>query len=259
MRRMGLERELEVGRAAVAQAGELAQQIRAGGLQAENKPDGSPVTLADRECEKLLAGLLQEAFPDDGLLGEEGAVKASRSGRRWIIDPIDGTRDFVRGSPLWGVLLGLEIDGQVAAGVAHLPVLREQYFASRGAGAYRNDSRIRVSSVSSTASAVLCINGLDKMSGQPFAKNLVDWMGKFWAVRSMGGTLDAMLVASGRAEVWIEPSVKEWDLAAPKVIVEEAGGHFFNFDGGSSIYGGNCVACPPGLEAEVRRFLGENQ
>jgi len=71
----------------------------------------------------------------------------------------------------------------------------------------------------------------------------------------MGGTLDAMLVASGRAEVWIEPSVKEWDLAAPKIIVEEAGGRFFNFDGGSSIYGGNCVACPPGLEVEVRSFL----
>ncbi len=255
MRHMGLERELEVGRAAVARAAELALEIRARGLQAESKPDGSPVTQADRECERLLARLIQEAFPDDGLLGEEGTVKASRSGRRWIMDPIDGTRDFVRGSPLWGVLLGLEIGGQVAAGVAHLPGLGEQYFAARGAGAYRNDNRIRVSAISSASSAVLCINGLDKMSGQPFAKNLVDWMGKFWAVRSMGGTLDAMLVASGRAEIWIEPSVKEWDLAAPKVIVEEAGGRFFNFDGGSSIYGGNCVACPPGIEKELRRFV----
>ncbi len=253
---MGFEKELEKARAAAERAGEVALGYRDRGFTAEAKSDGSPVTPADRECERVIAGLLEEAFPDDGLLGEEGSAKESRSGRRWIVDPIDGTRDFVRGNPLWAVLIGLEENGVVAAGVAHLPALGETYFAWRGGGAYRNQDRIRISSITRVDQAVLCPSGLNNLSGRPFAAGLLEWMKGFWAVRSLGGCLDAMLVASGKAEVWIEPVVKAWDLAAPKVIIEEAGGRFFNFDGGSSIYGGNCAACVPALEQELRRFLG---
>lgn len=221
----------------------------------ESKPDQSPVSNADKECERLIAGMIEEAFPDDGLLGEEGLRKPSRSGRQWIVDPIDGTRDFVRGSPLWAVLIGLEAGGEVLAGVAHLPALGEMYFAARGGGAFRNDSPIAVSAISERNTAVLCLNGLDGMAGDRLGKGLVEWMAGFWAVRSLGGCPDAMLVASGRAEAWLERKAQPWDLAGPKVIIEEAGGRFFNFDGGSSIYGGNCVVCTPGLEAEMRRFV----
>ena len=110
-------------------------------IVAETKPDKSPVTQADRECEQMIARMLSEAFPDDGILGEEGARAESRSGRRWIIDPIDGTRDYVRGNPLWANLIALEADGDVVVGVVNLPVLGKLYIASRGGGAYCNGSR----------------------------------------------------------------------------------------------------------------------
>src|SRR5262249_23516383 len=119
--RMGFAREVEIAKRAAQDAAKLALKHQAAGVRAEAKADESPVNIADRECERLIARMLEEAFPDDGLMGEEGAHKESRSGRRWIIDPIDGTRDFVRGNILWSVLIGLEQDGEVKAGVVHLP------------------------------------------------------------------------------------------------------------------------------------------
>src|SRR5580704_18597926 len=100
--------EIEAASAAAKRAGEVALSYQAQGVNAETKPDDSPVTAADRECERVIAQMLNEKFPDDGILGEEGARKEARSGRRWIVDPIDGTRDFLRGNPLWGVLIALE-------------------------------------------------------------------------------------------------------------------------------------------------------
>lgn len=249
------EREVEIARRAAQVAGEAALRLRERGIEAEAKPDDSPVTAADRESERIIAGMLTEAFPDDGLLGEEGTERQSRSGRRWIIDPIDGTRDFVRGYPGWAVLIGLEVGAEVEAGVVHLPVVGQTFTATRGGGAYRNGERIRVSSIATISQAVLFANGLKFYRGTEPAARLVDWMAEFWAVRTFGGCPDAMLLASGRGEVYLEPHVKAWDLAPLKVILEEAGARFFNFDGGSSIHGGTCAACVPALEAEVRRFL----
>src|SRR5579862_3495042 len=143
---MTLEKELEVARGAAAKSAEVALRHQAKGIRAETKPDNSPVTIADKESEKLIVGAIENAFPDDGILGEEGARKESKSGRRWIIDPIDGTRDFVRGNPLWCVLIGLEKDGEVQAGVVHLPLMENTCWGSRGEGSYHNDIRLRVSS-----------------------------------------------------------------------------------------------------------------
>ena len=221
----------------------------------EAKPDRSPVTQADRECERMIARLLSEAFPDDGILGEEGASADSRNGRRWIIDPIDGTRDYVRGNPLWANLIALEAEGDVVVGVANLPILDKLYSASRGAGAHCNGSPIHPSSKTSVDESVLCVNGYDKISRTRFRNRLLDWMERFWAVRGLGGAADAMLVAAGQAEIWVEPSASTWDFAPLKVILEEAGARYLNFDGGSSIYAGNAIGCAPGLEPEVRRFL----
>jgi len=224
-------------------------------IVAETKADNSPVTEADRECERMIARMLSDVFPDDGIMGEEGARSDSRSGRRWIIDPIDGTRDYVRGNPLWANLIALEAEGDVAVGVVNLPILGQLYTARRGAGAYRNGSRIQASAKISVEESVLCVNGYDKMAKLPFRGRLLDWMARFWAVRGMGGAADAMMVASGQAEVWIEPVASPWDFAPLKVILEEAGARYLNVDGGSSIYAGNAVGCAPGLEHEVRRFL----
>jgi histidinol-phosphatase len=231
---------------AAKKAAELALQYQPN-VVAETKPDKSPVTHADRECERLIARMLSQAFPDDGILGEEGASAEARSGRRWIIDPIDGTRDYVRGNPLWANLIALEAGSDVVVG--------NLYAASRGGGAYRNGSPIHASSKTSVEESVLCVNGYDKVPWVPYRDRLLDWMARFWSVRGLGGAADAMLVASGQAEIWIEPTASPWDFAPHKVILEEAGARYLNVDGGSSIYAGNGIGCAPGLEQEVRRFL----
>jgi histidinol-phosphatase len=249
------EKELETGRAIARKAAETALRYFRTGIAFESKSDHSPVTAADRECERLIARELEQAFPDDGLLGEEGAQKNSHSGRRWIIDPIDGTRDFVRGSSTWAVLIGLEADGDVVAGFACLPALGDLFSASRGGGAFVNDERIHASEADNIAEAVLCLNGFNAVMGQPFAGQLLEWMRPFWSVRSMGGCLDAMMVARGQADVWLELSGKPWDFAPLKIIAEEAGACFFDFEGKNTIYGGNCVICAPGMEPAARLFV----
>jgi fructose-1,6-bisphosphatase/inositol monophosphatase family enzyme len=247
-----------VARTLAREAGAAALRRRGSGIVFESKADESPVTAADRESERIIAGGLDAAFPADGLLGEEGTAKESRSGRRWIIDPIDGTRDFIRNNLTWAVLIGLEDteSNEVVAGVAHFPALERTYTATRGGGAYLNDGRIRISPVDSIAQAVVSIEGFNNMARHGFAAGISEWIGSFWAFRSMGGCLDAMLVASGQAEIWIDPGGKPWDFAALKVIANEAGAHFLNFDGSSSIYGGNAIISVPPLAAETLRFVG---
>jgi histidinol-phosphatase len=252
---MAYDNELGIAVEAAKLAGETALGYWRTGLTADSKEDASPVTAADRHCERLLVQHLCQHFPSDGVLGEEGADKASANGRRWILDPIDGTRDFLRGNRLWSMLIGLEDNGEVVAGVAHFPALGETYTAARGTGAMRNGHTVRVSAISEISQSVLCLNSFQNAHRLSFHRNLFDWMKAFWAVRSLGGALDAMLVASGSAEAWIEQSAKPWDLAALKIISQEAGARFFNFDGGNSIYGGNCVICVPALETSMRRFV----
>ncbi|MEO8658035.1 MAG: inositol monophosphatase family protein [Bryobacteraceae bacterium] len=254
---MSFEKELEVARRAARVAGEIALRYRAQGVAAEIKDDLSPVTVADKECEKAIVATLLEAFPDDGVMGEEGARRDAVNGRMWIIDPIDGTRDFLRGNRLFANLIGLELDGEVVAGVVNLPALGELYSASRGAGAYRDDgTQLKVSSIVEKDQAVVCLSGINSASWRERSERIPAWCRGFWSFRSLGGCADAMMVAAGQAEIYLEPKVSPWDMAPLKIVVEEAGGRFFNFDGGSSIYGGNCVCCAPGLEGEARRFLG---
>jgi histidinol-phosphatase len=141
----------------------------------------------------------------------------------------------------------------------NLPMLGNLYSAGRGAGAFHNGSPMSVSSKSSIDEAVLCMSAFNKLDGTPLKSRMLDWMARFWAVRGLGGATDAMMVASGQAEIWIEPHAAPWDFAPLKVIVEEAGGRFLNFDGGSSIYAGNCIVCAPAFESEVLSFLGLNR
>lgn len=234
-------------------AGATAMRYFRRGVAVENKADASPVTAADRECEGLIAAALAAEFPADGLLGEEGASKPGA--RRWIIDPIDGTRDFIRGNSAWAVLLALEEAGEVVAGVVHFPATGETFHASRGGGAWLDGRRIRVSDVAEASQAVLCVNGLNYVGRYPFAPRLLEWVKQFWSVRSMGGCLDAMMLAQGQADLWIEPCGQPWDFAPLKIVAEEAGARYFDFTGANTIYGGNCILCAPGLEAEARRLL----
>lgn len=253
---MTFKREVAAAKLMVQEAGALALDFERRGVTAETKADESPVTAADRACEKLMVDYIAREFPGDGVLGEEGAQSESANGRRWIIDPIDGTKDFVRGIPLWAVLIGLEQDGEIVAGAAYSPRQGLLLWAGRGAGAWANGQRLQVSGKSEPSEAVLSFNGFNKPGVSRFGERWLPWMQRFWSVRSLGGAVDAMLVAQGQADVWIEPGAKPWDLAPLKLLVEEAGGRFCNFDGGSTIYGGNAYGCTPGLESYVRELLG---
>lgn len=254
---MSFEKELSFMREIAVRAGEVGLRHQKTGIQAETKPDKSPVTAADRESEALIVAALMEAFPDDGILGEEGAGKESMSGRCWIVDPIDGTKDFVRGNRHWAVLIGLEMDQESIAGVCHFPSLGDTYHASRGGGAFRNGAPIHASRIQSLSESVICPSAINKNHKNRYgdSRRLVEFLSQFWAVRTLGGAPDAMMVASGQAEIWVEPKSEAWDLAATKVIIEEAGAEFFNFDGGSSLFGGNAIACAPGVAAAVREFF----
>jgi histidinol phosphatase-like enzyme (inositol monophosphatase family) len=258
---MSFDRELEVARRLARRAGEIALEHAARGVTADQKADDSPVTAADRACEAYIAGALREAFPDDGLLGEEGARDAGRSGRRWIIDPIDGTREFLRGIPLWSNLLALEADGEVVVGVCNLAALGEMYWAARGQGAWLESraetkpTRLAVSTIDRRDRAVVCLSTFGSLARHPLKDRALEYLATAWSVRSISGCYEAMLVASGRAEAWIELSAASWDLCALQVIAEEAGARFFNFDGGRSPHAGNCVICAPGLEAELRALV----
>src|SRR6185312_4784410 len=252
---MAYEQELALAKALAQEAGRTALEFQRRGVEAEKKADESPVTAADRACEKLIVEGILNAFPEDGTLGEEGANRPGASGRKWIIDPIDGTKDFVRGIPLWAILIGLEDRGEVVAGAAYCPGQNLLLWASKGAGAWSQSGRLHVTDQPDPSHAVLSFNGFNKAGVSHFAPKLLDWVSKFWAVRGMGGAVDAMLLATGRADVWIEPNAQPWDLAPLKILVEEAGGCFGAFDGSNSIYGGNAWACVPGLRDYVGKLM----
>ena len=250
------QQDLELAVLCSQDAGQIALRYWNSGVVAETKPDTSPVTIADREAERAIVARLASERPDDGILGEEGAARPSRSGRRWIVDPIDGTRDFVRGSRTWAVLIGLEDQGEVVAGVVLLPALGDTYWAVKNEGAFCNGECIHVSGIQHPSQAVLCVNGLNRAGREPWGAHLPEFAAGFWSVRSFGGCLDAAMVSRGQADLWIEPVAAAWDLAPLKILTEEAGGRFFNFDGGASIHGGNCITCTPALENVARAFLG---
>jgi histidinol phosphatase-like enzyme (inositol monophosphatase family) len=258
---MAYERELVLARRTAWLAGAEALRLRAAGLETETKPDESPVTNADRASERMLVDTLTGAWPEDGVLGEEGSERPGNGHRRWIVDPIDGTRDFLRGNPLWAILIGLEVEGRVEAGVVTFPALGRQYWAARGEGAWALDGpaaeprRMRCSKISRADQAVVCFQQWAEAGKRPRAAHALDFVGQFWSARTLGGPLDAMLIADGCAEVWIEPRVKPWDLAAISLILKESGCIYHDYRGEDTIYGGDAVAYVPGLTEEVRSYL----
>jgi histidinol-phosphatase len=253
---MNYDREVKFARRVATAAGENAKRIRARGVSAETKADTSPVTIADRENELMIREAIEREFPDDGILGEEGSSRIASSRRRWIVDPIDGTRDFVRGNRFWCVLIALEEEGEPVVGVAHFPMLDETYWAVRGGGSFLNHERLHVSAIDSINACVFSPNGLHLIEARPYLRQVMDFMQRSWAVRSYGGPLDACLLAAGKAEIWFEPKLEIWDLAALKLIIEEAGGEFFALDGSRRIDRGTALGCAPGVSVLVREAFG---
>ena len=226
---------------AAREAGRIALGYYRGGFEVTIKPDQTPVTQADREAEQAIVEILGRATPEVGFLGEEFGAKGPQE-RRWIVDPIDGTRNFVRRIPIWAVLIGLEEDGDVTAGVIHNPVTDEMYAAYRGGGAYANGERIHVSQTAELGKATFLHAGLGivRTAGWwPGFERLIDGS---LSQRGPGDYLGYALVASGRGEIYAELDLKPWDLAPCKIVVEEAGGRFTDFEGRPTIYSGSALA-----------------
>ena len=236
-----LDRALAAAVEAARAAGEVALKYYRTGFDVTLKADATPVTQADRGAEEAIREVLGRAFPELGFLGEEfGAVGDQR--RRWIIDPIDGTKNFIRRVPVWAALIGLEEDGEVTAGVIHNPVTGELLSARRGGGAYASGERIAVSEIPDLGHATLLHAGLRLLRESGHWDGLVRLVDATDRQRGFGDYLGYALVAEGKAEIYVESDLKAWDLAPCKIIVEEAGGRFTDFAGTPTIHGGTAFA-----------------
>jgi len=201
-------------------------------LVIETKPDLTPVTEADRAVEAEIRRLLASERPNDAILGEEGGAAGSGA-RRWIVDPIDGTRNYSRGIPVWATLIALEVDGTVQIGVVAAPALHGRWWAERGSGALANGEPMHVSAIGRVEEAVLSFSIETKVP--PLARDA-------WHVRGLGDFWAHMLVAEGAVDGAVDADgLSEWDLAAVQVIVEEAGGRFSDAAGESRIDSGSAI------------------
>lgn len=213
------------------------------GLKPERKSDNSPVTAADKAAEEKLRALIAAAYPDDGIIGEEFGRQAGTSGYTWVIDPIDGTKSFVCGVPLYGCLLArIDHDNRTQVGVAHYPALNETVYAGRGMGAYWNGRPARVSTTASLSDAVLLMSDVvgyaERGKGDAYQRLIAET----YIQRTWGDSYGYMLVATGRADVMIDPIMWLWDCAPFGVILEEAGGTFTDWRGEPTISAGESIA-----------------
>lgn len=251
-----MDARLDAAISAARAAGEIALRHFRTDLTIETKADRSPVTEADRACERRIVEILRDRFPDYGFFGEEFGEETGRASKRWIIDPIDGTKSFVRGIPFFATLIGLEDEGEVTAGVIHAPATGELLYAAKGQGAFaESGNRLTVSTVDSLSRAMVSFGGMAVFRTQgywPAFEKLVSASGR---QRGFGDYLGSAMVARGWCEAMLELDVKPWDLAPLKIIVEEAGGRFTDFEGRATIYGGSAVVTNGRVHEEILEIL----
>lgn len=215
-------------------------------LRVASKPDNTPVTDADTAVEALVRERLAEARPGDAVLGEEQGLIGGDSRRRWILDPIDGTKNFVRGVPVWGTLLALEVDGEVVVGVVSAPALNRRWWAGRGLGATTRTAtgqtrQLRVSDVGELSDAYLSFASLESWRQHGRLDGFLTLADTVWRTRAYGDFWSHMMVAEGAVDLACEPEVSLWDLAALQVVVEEAGGVFTDLHGQRGPGGGSVL------------------
>ena len=236
-------------------------RYRAEDLVVETKPDLTPVSEADRAVERMLRERLAEARPQDAVLGEEyGVTEADGVNRRWIVDPIDGTKSYVRGVPVWATLLALEEDGELTVGVVSAPALGRRWWADRGGGAFVREAGgqrpLRVSGVRELADAQLCFGDYAAWRESGQLAGLLELSDRCWRTRGYGDFWQHMLVAEGAVDIAIDPGVSLWDLAAPLVVVREAGGRLTDLDGAVRADGGDGVSSNGLLHPSVLDLVG---
>jgi histidinol phosphatase-like enzyme (inositol monophosphatase family) len=237
-------------------AGDAAMKHFQKNILVERKHDGSPVTIADREAERRARDWVAQRFPDDGFLGEEFGVEKEESERQWIVDPIDGTKSFIRGVPLWGTLVAVRERDRVIAGAAYFPALDEMLVAAIGGGCWWNGAKCQVSTVAKVEEAVVLTTD-HRFGAVPSRREGWDALANAADVaRDWGDCYGYLLVATGRAEVMVDPILADWDAAALYPAIVEAGGVFTSYDGLSTPFGKSAVATNAALDREARSMLG---
>ncbi|BBY79539.1 histidinol-phosphatase [Mycolicibacterium pulveris] len=216
-------------------------------LVVETKPDLTPATDADLDVEARIRRRLEEHRPDDAVLGEEFGGTTEFSGRQWVVDPIDGTKNFVRGVPVWATLLALLQDGVPVLGVVSAPALQRRWWAQAGHGAHARagaepERRLSVSKVDDLESASLSFSSLSGWAALGLRERFIELTDDVWRVRGFGDFLSYCLLAEGAVDIATEPEVSLWDLAALDILVREAGGTFTNLAGQPGPHGGSAVA-----------------
>jgi histidinol phosphatase-like enzyme (inositol monophosphatase family) len=251
-----MDKRLEVAIAAAKAGGAVALRYFRTRLTVDYKGDRSPVTQADRDCERRVVEVLRASFPNYGVVGEEfGEDAGGRVPVKWIIDPIDGTKNFIRGIPYFATLIGLEEEGDVTMGVIYAPAVDDLIFAQKGAGAFDRNGRLQVSPVNAMRDSMIVFGGLDmfrKVGRWDGFERLVRACGR---QRGFGDYFGHTFVARGQAEAMVEVDLKPWDLAAIKIVIEEAGGRFSDFEGNATIYGGDAVASNGLVHDDILRLL----
>jgi histidinol-phosphatase len=249
---MSFSAELEFANGLADMADEISMHYwRRRDTQVRSKPDGTPVTQADEEIERALRKEIAAAFPEHGVLGEEEGESEGVSGARWILDPIDGTKNYSWGIPLWGTLIALEVaggpgglhpsEGEIVAGVVSCPAVGERYSAGRRLGATRNGETIRVSDVDDLSKARVAFTSVRSFIDQDRLDQFLSYVASSKHNRGIGDCYGHMLVASGSMDAMVEPRLSAWDLGPLIVIVEEAGGRFTDVEGNNTIYGQSVV------------------
>ena len=214
--------------------------FRSTGLQVDSKPDATPVTEADRGAEDALRRHLAAALPEHAVIGEEYGTKGTAPWR-WIIDPVDGTKNFVRGIPVWATLIALQHEELGVVGVASAPALGRRWWAVAGGGAFADGRRIHVSSTNRLEDAMLSYDSVPGFGGRALEERFLDLLHRCGRSRGLGDFWSHALVAEGAVDIAVEPEVSLWDLAALQVIVEEAGGRLTDLSGQARADGGSVV------------------
>ena len=238
-------------------AGDIAMAHFRTALVVETKRDGSPVTEADRAAEQAARDWIASRFPDDAIIGEEGGESAGTSGRRWLLDPIDGTLSFVHVVPLWGTLVAVAEGDRVLAGCAYFPAVGEIVAAEVGEGCWWNGQRARVSDTSTLAGATVLITDERSFRRASLREGWRTLTGEAALARTWGDCFGYLLVATGRAEVMVDPVLNAWDSACFQPIIEEAGGVFTDLSGNRAAFGGSAIATNANLDRAVRDYFDD--
>ncbi|MFW9925527.1 MAG: inositol monophosphatase family protein [Candidatus Thorarchaeota archaeon] len=249
-----LEEMLSFSIDTASEAGKITTEYFLKDIEFETKRDGTPVTIADRLAEEYIRNRIEDTYPSHSILGEEKGQHQGDSAYRWIIDPIDGTQSFIRGVPLYTVLIALEYKREPILGVIHNPSLKETVSAAIGMGAFYNGKECQVSSTTKLAQAWVQVTDYAELSRRrpEFAKHLLE---EAYSCRAWGDAYGYLLVATGRADVMMDPIMNIWDIAPLKPIITEAGGVFTDLDGNPNAMGLSSLACNADLHQKIMRLI----